>query len=79
MVTFASISFAGYIGTGGVRKVETADHSGDTQWYKITCNDGKYYKIGKLDGGKHEWWGSYGAIGEFRGLSLDEAAQKGCQ
>lgn len=78
LVLFALTAFAGYIGSGGVRSVEPTEYANKMQWYRVTCNDGNSYKIGRFDDGV-EWFGSSGYISVLRGLSINDAAEKACE
>lgn len=80
LVVAGSMAFAGYIGSGGVSSVKDASHSDKTNWYVVTCNDGKSYKIGKMSGA-NGWWGQSGGQlpSDFEGLSTNAAAEKACR
>lgn len=80
LAVLGSLAFAGYIGSGGVSSVKDAGYSDKTNWYVVTCNDGKSYKIGKMNGGS-AWWGASGGQlpSDYEGLSIDSAAQKACR
>ena len=79
LALLGSMAFAGYIGAGGVKSVSDAGYSEKTSWIVVTCNDGKSYKIGKMDGGTY-WWGSSGTLpSDFNGLSASAAAEKACR
>jgi len=79
-ILLGSIAFAGFIGSGGVRSVKDAGYFDKTSWVIVTCNDGKSYRIGKMDGGE-KWWGDMGGTlpSDFNGLSLSEASAKACR
>lgn len=70
---FTSIAYAGAFGSGGVERITKAD--GDR--YHVYCNSGGDKVIAPVGQG----WGddTHNSFGEsFYGLSLDQAAQKGC-
>jgi len=79
LMVMGSIAFGGFIGSGGVSSVKDAGYSDKTNWYIVTCGDGKSYKIGKMSGGEY-WWGQNGGTlpSDFNGLSIDQAASKAC-
>ena len=79
LVVAGAVAFAGFIGSGGVSSVNDAGYSDSTQWYVVTCNDGKSYKIGQSSSGS--WWGQSGGMlpDDFKGLSSNSAAQKACK
>lgn len=72
-IAFSSLSHAGRIGTGGVKSISKA--GGDR--FHVYCNNGGSRVITPVGRG----WGddTHNSFGEsYYGLSLQEAAQKGC-